>query len=225
MDKWTDPGAALAFRGAVGRDVDIAVVQPGYGEIPKFMSKSGYNVLTQYKKFTMSATQRILISNLQRHDAGTMAGLVTAIGMGMLSYRINSMAAGKPTSDRAQDWFKEGISRGGILGVIDDSNSIVSKATGGKADIYRAIGADKPLSKFVSVDAASMFLGPSYGKLTNMMKVTRAATHPSEWNEADSHALRMMTLGTNFPYLPRLFDGIEAGANHAFGIPMKAKPQ
>ena len=225
MDRWTDQGAAKAFRGAVGRDVDIAVVQPGYGEIPKFMSKPGFNVLVQYKKFTMSATQRILISNLQRHDAGSVAGLITAVGMGMLAYRINTMASGQKTSDRVQDWVKEGVSRGGVLGVIDDSNSIVSKATGGKADIYRLMGADKPLSKYVSVDAASMFLGPSYGKLTNFMKVARGATHPSEWNEADSHALRMMTMGTNFPYLPQLFDKVEQGANHAFGIPMKARPQ
>jgi hypothetical protein len=33
----------------------------------------------------------------------------------------------------------------------------------------------------------------------------------------------MMTLGTNFPYLPRLFDQVEIGVNHALGIPMKAK--
>jgi hypothetical protein len=57
-----------------------------------------------------------------------------------------------------------------------------------------------------------------------MMKVTRAATHPSEWNESDTHSLRMMTMGTNFPYMPQLFDKVESGANHAFGIPMKAKP-
>jgi hypothetical protein len=225
MDKWTDQNAALAFRGAVGRDVDIAVVQPGYGEIPKFMSKPGFNVLVQYKKFTMSATQRILISNLQRHDAGTMAGLVTAVGMGMLAYRINTMASGQKMATDLPTLFKEGISRGGVLGVIDDSNSIVSKATGGKADIYRAIGADKPLSKFVSRDAASMFLGPTYGKLTNLAQVTRGATHPTEWNESDTHALRMMTMGTNFPFLPQMFDKVEQGANHAFGIPMKAKPQ
>jgi hypothetical protein len=224
MDKWTDQAAALAFRGAVGRDVDIAVVQPGFGEVPKFMSKPGFNVLVQYKKFTVAATQRVLISNLQRHDAGTMAGILTAVGMGMLAYRINTMASGQPFAPDAPTLFKEGISRAGILGLIDDSNSIISKATGGKADIYRAIGADKPLSKFVSRDAASMFLGPTYGKLTNLMQVTRGATHPSEWNESDTHALRMMTLGTNFPYIPQLFDKVEQGANNSLGIPMKAKP-
>jgi hypothetical protein len=145
--------------------------------------------------------------------------------MGMLSYRINTMASGQKFATDAPTLFKEAVSRSGILGVIDDSNSIVSKATGGKVDIYRLAGADKPLSKYQSVDAASMFLGPSYGKLTSLMKVTRAATHPSEWNEADTHALRMMTLGTNLPYLPQLFDKVEQGANHAFGIPMKARPQ
>jgi hypothetical protein len=142
----------------------------------------------------------------------------------MLSYRINTLASGQPVSDRPQDWIKEGINRGGILGVLDDANSLAAKASGGKLDIYRAIGADKPLTRFVNRDAASMFLGPTYGKIQNLMQVSRAASNPSTWGESDTHALRMMTLGTNFPYLPRLFDQVEINVNHALGIPMKARP-
>jgi hypothetical protein len=219
---WTDAAAKRAFVGAVARDVDIAVVQPGQ-EKPFFMSKPGYNVLGQYKAFSFASTQRILIANLQRRDAASLSGLITAVGMGMLSYRINTMASGQPVSERPQDWIKEGISRGGILGVLDDANNFAAKATGGKADLHRLYGADKPLTKFVNRDAASMFLGPTYGKVQSLMQVSRAATNPSTWGESDTHALRMATLGTNFPYLPRLFDQVEIGVNHALGIPMKAK--
>jgi hypothetical protein len=219
---WTDAEAKRAFVGAVARDVDIAVVQPGQ-EKPFFMSKPGYNVLGQYKAFSFASTQRILIANLQRRDAASLSGLITAVGMGMLSYRINTMASGQPVSERPQDWIKEGISRGGILGVLDDANNFAAKATGGKADLHRLYGADKPLTKFVNRDAASMFLGPTYGKVQGLMQVSRAATNPSTWGESDTHALRMATLGTNFPYLPRLFDQVEIGVNHALGIPMKAK--
>jgi hypothetical protein len=220
---WTDEATRKAFVGAVARDVDIAVVQPG-AEKPFFLSKPGYNVLGQYKAFSISSTQRILIANLQRRDAASLSGLITAVGMGMLAYRINTMASGQPVSDRPQDWIKEGIARGGILGVFDDANALASKATGGKLDMYRAIGADKPLSKYVNRDAASMFLGPTYGKIQNLMQISRGIANPTSWNESDTHALRMGILGTNFPYLPRLFDQVEVGVNHALGIPMKAKP-
>lgn len=229
-DAWTDAEALRVFRGAVARDVDIAVVQPGQ-EKPFFMSKPGLNVLGQYKTFSISATQRILVANLQRRDASSLAGLIMALGMGMMSYKINAIAAGTKTSDRPQDWIKEGLSRGGALGVLDDANSLLAKSTGGKADIYRAIGADKPLSRYASRDAASMFLGPTFGKIQALTQITAAASKaagnkisgaPSEWSEADTHALRMFTLGSNLPYLPLLFNQVEKGVNGAFGIPMKA---
>ena len=120
----------------------------------------------------------------------------------------------------------------GILGVLDDANSLASKSTGGKLDVFRAIGADKPLSRYASRDAASMFLGPTFGKIQSLTQVTSAGSKaignkisgkPSEWGESDTHALRMMTLGSNLPYLPRLFDQVEKGVNGAFGIPMKAQ--
>ncbi|WP_338633647.1 hypothetical protein [Afipia carboxidovorans] len=229
-DAWTDAEALRVFRGAVARDVDIAVVQPGQ-EKPFFMSRPGLNVLGQYKAFTISATQRILIANLQRRDASSLAGLVMAVGMGMLSYKINSLAAGTKTSDRPQDWIKEGLSRGGILGVLEDANSLAAKSSGGKVDLHRLYGADKPLSRFASRDAASMLLGPTFGKVQSLTQVTSAASraagnkisgNPSEWTESDTHALRMMALGSNFPYLPLLFNQVEKGVNGAFGIPMKS---
>jgi hypothetical protein len=187
------------------------------------MSKPGWNLIGQYSTFAVSATQRIMIANLQRSDAATAAGMMTAIAAGMLAYRLNTLIAGQPTSDRPQDWIKEGVSRSGILGAIDNANTITSKLSGGSLDIFRAIGADKPLSRTAGRNAAEVLLGPTYGKISNLARATSAAGR-MDWTEADSHALRMVFLGSNLPYLPRLFDGIEHGANNAFGIPMKTTP-
>jgi len=47
---------------------------------------------------------RILISNLQRRDAQVLQGLIFSMGLGMLSYKLNSLTGGQPTSDKPQDW-------------------------------------------------------------------------------------------------------------------------
>jgi hypothetical protein len=218
---WTSDEAKLAFQAAVARDVDIAVVTPGQ-EKPFWMSKQGWNVLGQYHSFNISATQRILIANLQRADAATMAGTVAAISLGMLSYRINTLVSGQPVSNRPQDWFKEGVSRGGVLGLLDDANSIASKMTRGGVDIYRLVGADKPLSRIAGRSAAEVLLGPTYGKIKNLTQVAGSAAS-REWTASDTHALRMATLGSNLPFFPRMFESLEAAVNHGFNIPERAQ--
>jgi hypothetical protein len=126
---WTDKEARRVFEGAVARDADIAVVTPGQ-EKPLWMSQPLLSVLGQFKSFTAAATERILISNLQRRDAQVLQGMIFSMGLGMLSYKINSLTGGQPASDKPQDWIKESISRGNLLGWFEEGNALVSKATG-----------------------------------------------------------------------------------------------
>jgi hypothetical protein len=135
---WTDLAARRAFEGAVAREADIAVVTPG-AEKPLWMSQPILSVFGQFKSFTASATQRILIANLQRRDAQVMQGLLFSMGLGMLSYKINSLTGGAPASERPQDWVKEAVSRGNLLGWLEEGNSIASKVTRGGVDIYLAV--------------------------------------------------------------------------------------
>lgn len=218
---WTNEEARRAFAGAVARDVEIAVMTPGQ-EKPLWFSRPGFNLLAQFKSFMAAATVRIMIANLQRADAAALQGALFSVGLGMLSYRINAMASGKPTSERPQDWIKEGVNRSGLLGWFEEGNGVMSKATNGGVDVYRLIGADRPASKWVDRAAAALFLGPTYGKVQNIYRVLSPATGRREWTEGDTHALRMALLGSNLPYLPRLFDQVERRANAAFGIEMKS---
>jgi hypothetical protein len=216
---WKDKGAADALNGAVAREVDIAVVTPGQ-EKPLWMSKPVISILGQFKAFTAAATERILVANLQRRDAAALSGLVFSVGLGMLTYKLNSFLGGKPTSDRPQDWFKEGIARGGLLGWFEEGNALASKATRGSADIYRTIGADKPLSRFASRSAADMLLGPTWGKVESLPKITGALSS-GEWSASDSSALRRLIPGQNLFWLRGLLNKVEESANAAAGVPPK----
>lgn len=218
---WKAADAVAAFRGAVARDVDIAVVTPGQ-EKPLWMSNPVWGVLGQFKTFMASSTQRIMIANLQRHDASALQGLVFSVGLGMLAYRMHTFAAGTPVSDRPQDWIKEGLSRSGVMGWLEEGNAIASKGTRGAVDIYRLIGADKPLSRYANRNAADLVLGPTWGKIQNLLRVTGAAG-AGEWSEGDTHALRLLFATQNLLYTRMLFDQAEKGFNAGFGIPMKAQ--
>jgi hypothetical protein len=221
---WADAEARRVFEGAVARDADISVLTPGQ-EKPLWMSHPILSVIGQFKSFTAAATERILISNLQRRDAQVLQGLVFSMGLGMLSYKLNSLTGGQPTSDRPQDWIKESISRGGMLGWFEEGNAMASKMTRGGVDVYRLIGSDKPLTRYASRSAMDQLLGPTAGKIGGILSVGAAASKPSEWSESDSKALRRLVAGQNVFYLRGLLNQVEAGGNSAFGIEMKAKPE
>ncbi|MEU7656863.1 hypothetical protein AB0C41_33145, partial [Micromonospora taraxaci] len=112
-----------------------------------------------------------------------------------------------------------------LLGWFEEGYALASKATGGGVDIYRLIGADKPLSRFASRSAMDQLLGPTAGKIQNILSITSACSKPSEWSEADTKAIRRLIAGQNTFYLRRLFDEVEKSANNTFGIEMKAKPE
>jgi len=220
---WLDQAAADALNGAVARDVDIMVVTPGQ-EKPLWMSQPVISLLGQFKAFTASSTERIVIANLQRRDAAALSGLVTSLGLGIMSYKLNSFFGGQKTSDRPQDWVKEGISRAGLLGWFEEGNALASKASRGSVDIYRMIGADKPLSRFASRSAADMMLGPTWGKLEALPKITGSA-FGGDWSAADTTAVRRLIAGQNLFYVRGLFNQVEQSINSRFGVPERKEPQ
>ena len=218
-DRWKNAQARQAFEGAVAREADIAIITPGQ-EKPLWMSQPVLSVFGQFKSFMAASTQRLLIANLQRHDAQSLQGLLFAVGMGAISYRLNALASGQPVSDRPQDWVKEGISRSGVLGWIDEGNAMASKATRGSLDIYRTIGADKPLSRYASRSALDSLLGPTAGKIGSVLQLSGSAA-TGDWTQADTKALRRMTATQNLFYIRRLWDQVEQGVNGALNVPEK----
>lgn len=215
-ENWRDRSAARAFEHALSREADIAVVTPGM-EKPLWMSTPVAGLLGQFKSFVAGTHERTLIAGLQRRDANTLQGLMAAVAMGMLSYRLYTLASGKEASDKPQEWIKEGISRSGVMGWFDEINSLTAKATGGKGDIFRLIGADKELSRYQSRSILSSLLGPTAGRIEGVAGITRAMA-TGEASAADiAQARRLVPLQNHFA-LRRLLNEVEDGVAHSLGI-------
>jgi hypothetical protein len=196
-------------------------VTPGH-EKPLAFSNPILSLLGQFKSYVAATHERILIPALQRRDAATLSGLFSAVGMGMLSYTLYSVVSGRPLSERPQDWIKEGISRSGVLGWFDEANnSVLAKLSSGKLDIYRAIGADRPLSRMQQRSAAAALLGPTMGKVDGMF-ATSGAAFRGEWSQSDTTRLRRFLPLQNLFYLRNLLNVAEDGVNSALGVPPAA---
>lgn len=220
---WSDGAARTAFEGAVAREVDIAVINPGQ-EKPLWLSNPILSIFGQFRTFVASANERILIAQLQQRDGNTLAGLVSAVAGGMMSYVAYSVATNqfdKLEKAKPADYLREGISRSGVLGWFEEINTNLSKATGNRADAYRLLGSEKPLSKYSSRSPLGQLLGPTAGKIEGVLDVARHAA-AGEWREADTRNVRRLAPFQNLIGLRLLLDQVEKGVNGIFGVPERA---
>lgn len=214
---WTDRAARDAFEGAVARDADIAIISPGQ-EKPLWLSRPIGGLLGQFKTFGAAATERYLIAGLQRHDAAALSGLMAGVTAGMFSYFAYMLATGKDISSNPADWVREGVGRSGALGWLEEGNTFISKVSRGTIDIYRLIGSDRPGSRYSSRSAFSQLLGPTAGKLENMIGAAGSLA-TGDWTATDTHNLRRVLFFQNVFYLRQLLDQVEKKANAALGVP------
>lgn len=222
LDKWTDQVAKRHFQGAQIREADISVVTPGIGDTPNWFSKPLLGMFAQFKSYTAASHTRILIANLQRRDAQVLSGLVGMLGVGMMTYKLNSITGGQPTSDRPQDWIKEAMSRSNMFGWFEESNAFASKLTRGQLDMYRLTGSDHMLSKYEGRSVVDQLLGPTVGNIQRFSQVTGALASRNV-TAADVHAGRRLVFLQNLVYVRGLWNEVEQGVNNAFGVPQKAE--
>ena len=207
----------------MNREANINVVTAGIGDKPRWLSTPVGGLVGQFKGFVAGAHERILVSNLQQRDKNTLMGVVTSMAMGMLSYRLYTLASGQEASERPQDWIKEGLSRSALSGWFSEANNGIAKLTAGKIDAGRLVGADRPLSRKQDNSGLSEFLGPTYSLAE---KATGIVTHgfAGKLDANDIHSARSIAIPMqNLMGVRRLLDDVEDSTANAFGIKPKVR--
>ncbi|MDB4312204.1 hypothetical protein N9937_02115, partial [bacterium] len=211
--------AYTAFQAALGRDIDRTIVTPGQ-EIPLDMSGPVGKVLFQFKSFAVASAQRMMLGGLQQADRAAVAGLGFSIGLGMLSYAIKTIDAGRELSDDPRQWIMEGIDRSGVTGWFFEAHNTVEKATSGRVGLGQYMGG-KPMSRFASRTAFASIMGPSFGTAQTALGVVggfgRAAKDDDVWTARDTHAVRKLLPYQNLMGLRRALDEVENGINNVIG--------
>lgn len=224
---WKDRGAVEAFRALLVREVDNAIVSPGF-EKPFWMSKQGYNLIGQFKGFAFASTQRTLLAGLQARDAQALQGALLMMALGALSRQMTALIKGEDTSEwNAAKWTAEAFDASGLGEILMEGNNLIEKVSRGQIGLSVLTG--KEISRYQSRSAVSAVMGPTFGAVTDAVGLTGSAlsavlgdgSREDRWSASDTHTARQMVPFQNIFYLRHLFDQVEKGVNGAFGVPEK----
>lgn len=212
---WDDRLAREAIRTAVVRDVDRIIVTPGQDK-PLWMSTELGKTIGQFKSFQVSAAQRILLSGIQQRDADVLAGLITSMGLGALTYWAKTVAAGREVSDDPMVWATNAVDWSGATGWFMEVNGLVEKATRGRIGASALSG--EQMSRFQSRNVLGSFLGPSTGAVSDIFQVS-GSIFAGDTTKSDLRNATHLLPFRNLFYVRRLFDEIESSAGDTMNLP------
>ena len=210
------------FRGAVVTDVRKTILTPSAGGAPRFMSAKGFRVLTQFKRFSVEATNRILLSGMQRRDMAVLNGVIAGAFMGSTVYAAKETIAGRELSDDPGAWVFESIDRAGLLGLAQELNNVTERITRGRFGLAPMLAGDHMASRFTGRNLSDAVLGPSLGRVEDALQLGASFSEPEGFDSFDTRRIRRMVPFQNLFYAKWLFNSFENGANSAFGIGPRA---
>jgi hypothetical protein len=111
--------AALdSFKLALSKDINATIIIPSLGDKPLFAHTLLGSILLQFKSFAFAATNKILISGLQRRDAEFAQGVISLLALGELSYITSRLLKNQPISEDPEHLLYEAIDRSGLMGIL-----------------------------------------------------------------------------------------------------------
>ena len=216
--QWTDTAAREVFEMSLVQNVHRTIITPGIGEIPLFGNSEIGRMIFQFRSFTMSATQQVLISGAQRffttYDMNVLHGAGGLVTMGLFTQYLKTLFNEGPEAVEEKlfknpaNWIVQAIDRSGLTGVMGDMNAIVERMTAGKIGASAITG--EQISRFSSRNLASALLGPSFGLTTAL---PQAAQLPfkiasGEVSRSDASNMRRLLPFQNLFYVRALLDSL-----------------
>ena len=209
--QWSDKQAVDAFGAALNKDINITIVTPGLGDTPKWMSKELGSTIAQFKKFAMSATQRMLMRGMQERDLDFLFGSMMLMGSGMLidgiyhKYRFNRDYSKLSLTQKLLNAFD----RSGLAGIYTDVNKAIETLTDNRFGISPMLGEKKPYGSSTRWKMGTVF-GASGGQIYNIFDIM-FDVGGNKYNHHTAKNVRRLIPFQNVWYLDWLFDDIQKG--------------
>jgi len=211
---WDDPYVEQAFKSAVLKDVDRAILTPGEGEKPLWTSSETGKMIFQFKTFAATAHHKILIADLQYADAQALNGFLISAALGSLTYAAKQTVAGREIETDPNKLVIEALDRSGGFGYLWDMNNTVEKLSRGEIGVSKLAGG-QPMSRYASRNWAGALLGPSFGTVTEIGEVAGAVSQVAfnpevdGFSKSDVHKMRKLLPFQNLFYMRQLLNELE----------------
>ncbi len=134
---WGSANADIArtLRVAIRRTMNRAVVTPGYGDVPLFMSREYGKLIMQFQSFGFATVNRILVPAIQRGsqgDARVAAWFAANLSLatGITAFRNYYMNGKNPAEFTPGQWTREVVDRSGLLAFMSPYADATLKLTG-----------------------------------------------------------------------------------------------
>jgi hypothetical protein len=199
---WDDPELEQLWAGALRQETNRVIVTPGQ-EKPIVMSTQMGQTLFQFKSFIMSAQNRVMLAGLQKQDEYLYQGLVTMVGLGMMTYIFKQWNAGREVNYDIENLIIEGIDRSGALGVLWEINNMIEKLSGNNFGVRSLANITTTSSRQAGRSIIESAMGPTFGTAGNLAKILSGLTGEGEMTESDKKAFTRLMVGQNLFYIRR----------------------
>jgi hypothetical protein len=197
--KWTDKEAKKVFGQATLSDVDSTILTPSRGDLPEAaLSSELGKTIFQFKSFSSTATNKLLINGLQRRDAEVLQGVIGLIGLGAQTYIIKELVAGRDPDTDIDKLLIEGINRSGVTGLFGDYVMGLSNAFLGT----------QGSSRYAGRSIEGLFLGPSADIIKDLAQATVGVTD-GDISDADARKIKRMLPFSNLFYMRLLMQKLQ----------------
>lgn len=218
---WADKEARAVFEAATLQEINRTILTPGAGDIPLFMSRPMGGLFMQFKSFAFGATNRILLSGLQRRDMAVMNGYLSLIAMGTITSVIKNQLAGRETDfDNVPMLIANGVDQSGALGLFFDANNIIERFSMGTVGVSPLLGGPG-MSRYRSRNWHDAVLGPSLGTVEDLGRIAQSSfgtlSGVERVNQSDVNRMRRMLPFQNLWYARGMFDALQNKAGEALG--------
>jgi hypothetical protein len=189
---WDNPSLEQMWGAALRQESDRVILVPGQ-EKPLFMSREMGKSIMQFRSFTMSSTQRIVIAGLQGSDHNALGGFLAMTSMGMFTYYLKQKSSGREVTTDPIALLIEGIDRSGAAGSFMEINNTAEKISSNSFGLRPASGVSAQASRHASRSVYESMLGPTWGSgLSTFIAASNAITSKEPMTDADVRALRRL---------------------------------
>jgi len=212
-DAWDDPDAAKLMNDALAKQGNIDIVTPGKGDVPLWTNSEMGGLLTQFKKWAFSSTQRIGMRGLQERDMNQLVGVMLLMMGGAAVDAIRTNQGGRDYSKKkGNEKLVDAFDRSGLGGIFSDINNNLERLTNNQIGMRPLLGDKKPYGTYRDVfnNPIPDVLGPTANQIANISEIMWA-WGTGTYNHHDAKNVRRLIPFQNVWWLDSNFDKIEKG--------------